>query len=333
MTSRVIQYREALNEALREEMRRDPLVICFGEGIAERGGSFQVTKGLLEEFGPRRVMDTPISESAIAGACVGAGMVGTRPVGEILFVDFTTLTMDMLANQAAKLNFMTGGNARVPMVLRTQGGCGNGLAAQHSQSLEAWYFHIPGLSVIMPSCPYDAKGLLKSAIRTDEPVVFIEHKRLYSLKGEVPEEEYTVSIGKGDVKREGKDVTILAYSMMVDVALQASRQLSAEGIEAEVVDPRTLVPMDYDLILGSVRKTGRLVIVQEACRRGGVGAEIAAYVAEHAFDYLDAPIVRAAGLNIPVPYNKSLEDLCVPQVKDVVGAVRKVCGKADTQVR
>ncbi len=325
MSKREIQYNEALNEALREEMRRDPLVFCFGEGVAERGGSFKVTKGLLEEFGPKRVLDTPISEIGISGGCVGAAIIGARPVGEIMFVDFMTLTMDMVVNQAAKYNFMTGGSGKVPMVLRTQGGCGDGLAAQHSQSLEAWFFHIPGLKVVMPSTPYDAKGLLKSAIRDDEPVIFIEHKKLYFHKGEVPEEEYLIPLGKGDIKREGKDVTIFAYSLMVSVALAAAEELGKEGIEAEVVDPRSLVPMDYNLILESVKKTGRLVIAQEACRRGGVGAEIAAFVNENAFDHLDAPIVRAAGLNIPIPYNVKLGQACIPQSEDIIEAVRKVC--------
>ena len=324
MGEREIRYREALNEALREEMRRDPLVFCFGEGVAERGGSFLVTSGLLEEFGPQRVLDTPISEMAIAGGCVGAAIVGARPVGEILFIDFMTLTMDMVVNQAAKYNFMTGGNGKVPMVLRTQGGCGKGLAAQHSQSLEAWFFHIPGLKVVMPSTPYDAKGLLKSAIRDDDPVIFIEHKRLYAQKGVVPEEEYLIPIGKGNIKRAGKDVTVFAYSLMVDVALAAAAELAKEGVEVEIIDPRSLVPMDYDLILESVKKTGRLVIVQEACRRGGVGAEIAAFVAENAFDYLDAPIVRAAGLNLPIPYNIHLQELCIPRPEDVITAIKKV---------
>ena len=325
MAARQIQYREALNEALREEMRRDPSVFCFGQGVAEQGGVFQVTKGLFQEFGPQRVLDTPISEMAISGGCVGAAIVGARPVGEILFIDFMTLTMDMVANQAAKYDFMTGGSGAVPMVLRTQGGCGDGLAAQHSQSLEAWFFHIPGLVVVMPSTPHDAKGLLKSSIRDDRPVIFIEHKKLYFHKGEVPEEEYLIPLGKGEVKREGKDVTIFAYSLMVSVALSAAETLAKEGIEAQVIDPRSLVPMDYDLVLESVRKTGRLVIVQEACRRGGVGAEIAAFVNEHAFDDLDAPIVRAAGLQIPIPYNLKLGAACIPQADDVVQAVRKVC--------
>ena len=322
---RKIQYREALNEALHEEMHRDPLVFCFGEGVAERGGSFLVTKGLLEQFGPQRVLDTPISEIAISGGCVGAAIVGARPVGEILFVDFMTLVMDMVVNQAAKYNFMTGGNGSVPMVLRTQGGCGKGLAAQHSQSLEAWFFHIPGLKVVMPSMPYDAKGLLKSAIRDDDPVIFIEHKKLYFNKGEVPEQEYLIPIGKGDIKRQGKDVTIFAYSLMVHVALEAAEELAKEGLDAEIIDPRSLVPMDYDLILESIKKTGRLVIVQEACRRGGVGAEIAAFVNENAFDYLDAPIVRVAGLNIPIPYNTKLQESCIPRPEDIIKAVRKVC--------
>ncbi len=323
--TREIQYRQALNEAMFEEMRRDPLVFTYGEGIAERGGSFRVTEGLLDEFGPMRVKDTPISESIIAGAAVGAAIVGTRPVAEILFVDFTALSMDQLVNQAAKYRFMVGGRGKVPMVLRTQGGSGKGLAAQHSQSLEAWFCHTPGLKVVMPSTAYDAKGLLKTAIRDDDPVIFIEHKLLYFTGGEVPEEEYTVPFGEADVKRTGSDVTIVAWSLMVHKALEAAEQLAAEGIEAEVVDPRTLVPLDINAICTSVRKTNRLVIVHEACKRGGFGGDIAARVMERAFDDLDAPIERVAGKNTPMPFNTELEQASIPQVQDIVTTCQRVC--------
>ena len=240
--SRVIMYREALNEALREEMQRDPTVFIMGEGIAERGGSYKVTVGLVDEFGPKRVIDTPISEASFTGAGVGAAITGMRPIVEILFIDFTSLVMDQIINQAAKYKFMTGGKGRVPMVLRTQGGVGNGLAAQHSQSLEALFYHIPGLKVVMPSTPYDAKGLIKSAIRDDDPVIFIEHKLLYMTEGEVPEGEYTIELGKGDIKREGKDATLIAWSGMIPRSLAAVEKLAQEGIDVEVVDPRTLVP-------------------------------------------------------------------------------------------
>ena len=323
--SRTIQYYTALNEALREEMRRDPLVFCFGEGVAERGGSFRVTEGLLAEFGPRRVLDTPISESVIAGAATGAAMVSTRPVAEILFIDFITLAMDQLVNQAAKYKFMSGGRGNIPMVLRTQGGGGKGLAAQHSQSLEAWFFHVPGLKVIMPATPYDAKGLLKTAIRDNDPVIFIEHKLLYFLKGEVQEEEYTIPIGKADIKRHGKDVTLVTYSLMVYRALKSAEVLAKKGVDVEVIDLRTLVPLDKETILNSVRKTGRLVIVHEACKRGGIGAEITALVMEEAFDYLDTPIQRIAGLNTPIPFNAKLEKACIPQEEDIVNGVMDIC--------
>jgi len=293
--SRVIMYREALNEGIREEMQRDSTVFVMGEGIGERGGSYKVTVGLIDEFGPKRVMDTPISEASFTGAGVGAAITGMRPIVEILFVDFTALIIDQIANQAAKYKFMTGGKGRVPMVLRTQGGVGKGLAAQHSQSLEALFYHIPGLKVVMPSTPYDAKGLIKSAIRDDDPVIFIEHKSLYMAKGEVPEEEYTIELGKGDVKRAGKDATIIAWSGMIPKALAAAEKLAEDGIDVEVVDPRTLVPMDKDLIIESVKKTEHAVIAQEAVRRGGVASDIASFIQEKAFDYLDAPIEIVAG--------------------------------------
>jgi pyruvate/2-oxoglutarate/acetoin dehydrogenase E1 component len=323
---RKIMYRDALNEGLREEMRRDASVFCMGVGIAERGGSYKVTVGLLDEFGPKRVVDTPISEASFTGAAVGAAITGMRPVVEILFVDFTLLVLDQVMNQAAKYNFMTGGKGRVPMVLRTQGGAGNGLAAQHSQSLEALYYHIPGLKLAVPSTPYDAKGLLKSAIRDDDPVIFMEHKLLYMAEGAVPEGEYTIEFGRGEIKRPGSHVTVVAWSNMVPRALAAATTLAAEGIEVEVVDPRTLVPLDKELILESVRKTEHVVIVQEAVRRGGVASDIASIIHEEAFDYLDAAIGIVAGRNTPIPFNLKLEQICVPQEADIVAGVKKVLG-------
>jgi pyruvate/2-oxoglutarate/acetoin dehydrogenase E1 component len=322
---RVLMYRDALNEALAEEMRRDASVFVMGEGIAERGGSYKVTAGLFAEFGPRRVLDTPIAEASFTGAGVGAAITGMRPVIEILFVDFAMLVLDQIVNQAAKVRFMTGDQGTVPLVLRTQGGSGNRLAAQHSQSLEAIFYHIPGLKVVMPSTPYDAKGLLKSAIRDGDPVVFIEHKRLYMTKGAVPEGDYTVPLGTGDVKRQGRDVTIVAWSYMVGLALAAAGRLSAEGIDVEVVDPRSLVPLDKTLILESVRKTRRLMVVQEAVRRGGVGSDIASLVQEEAFPRPTVPIRILAGRNTPIPYSHGLEDACVPCTEDIVQTAREMC--------
>jgi acetoin:2,6-dichlorophenolindophenol oxidoreductase subunit beta len=324
VASQEMMYREALNEALKEEMRRDKSVFVMGEGIAERGGSYKVTVGLLEEFGKNRVIDTPISENGFTGAGVGAALTGMRPVVEILFVDFSLLVLDQIINQAAKFKFMSGGTISVPMVLRTQGGVGNGLAAQHSQSLEALFYHIPGLKVVMPSDAYDAKGLLKSAIRCDDPVIFIEHKLLYMNKGPVPEEEYTIPLGQAKIKRKGKDLTIIAWSGMVPKALEAAELLAKEGIDAEVVDPRTLVPLDKETILESVRKTEHVLIVQEAVRRGGVGSDISSIIQEEAFDYLDSPIKILAGLNIPCPFNLNLEGLIIPQVADIVDAAKEV---------
>jgi len=320
---RTVLYREALNEALREEMRRDASVFLMGEGIAERGGSYKVTVGLLSEFGPGRVIDTPISEASFVGAGAGAAIAGMRPVVEILFVDFALLAMDQICNQAAKFKFMTGGKGRVPLVIRTQGGAGNGLAAQHSQSLEALFYHIPGLRVVVPSDAYDAKGLLKTAIRLDDPVVFLEHKSLYLTSGEVPAEEYLIEFGKGRIRREGHDATVIAWSNMIPRSLAAADRLAGEGIEVEVVDPRTLVPLDLDLILGSVRKTEHVVIVQEAVRRGGVASDIASRIQAEAFDYLDAPVEIVAGLDTPIPFNLNLEKACVPQEEDIIQAVKR----------
>ena len=321
---REIMYREALNEALIEEMARDNKVFIMGEGIAERGGSYKVTVGLREQFGARRVFDTPISENGFTGAGVGAALTGMRPVVEILFIDFTMLVLDQIINQAAKFRFMSGNTARVPLVVRTQGGVGNGLAAQHSQSLEAIFYHIPGLRVVMPSTPYDAKGLLKAAIRCDDPVIFIEHKLLYMNKGEVPEEEYIISLGEADIKKEGTDLTIVAWSGMIPKVMDATEILSKEGISAEVVDPRSLVPLDKLTIINSVKKTEHVLIVQEAVRRGGVGSDISSIIQEEAFDYLDAPVIILGGLNTPCPFNLNLEKVVIPQVDDIVRAAKEV---------
>jgi len=319
-----IMYREALNRGLFEEMRRDPTVFVMGEGIAERGGSYKVTEGLLKEFGATRVLDTPISEASFTGMGVGAALAGARPVVEILFVDFTTLIMDPIINQAAKYEFMSGGQGKVPMVLRTQGGAGNGLAGQHSQSLEALFYHIPGLKVVMPATPYDACGLLKAAIRDDDPVIFIEHKLLYMTKGEVPEADYVVPLGLADVKREGTAATLISYSHMTLKCLEAAEVLAQKGVAVEVVDLRTLTPLDRVTILESVRKTGKAVVVHEACKRGGIGGDIAAMLMEEAYDDLDGPVKRICGLNTTVPYNLNLEKACVPQVADIVQGVLEV---------
>lgn len=323
--TREITYAEAIREALRQEMRRDERVFLIGEDIGIYGGAFGVTYGLLEEFGEERVRDTPISEQTIAGAAIGAALIGMRPVAEIMFMDFVTLAMEQLVNQAAKLHFMFGGKAKVPMVLRTPAGSGTGAAAQHSQSLEAWFVHVPGLKVVMPSTPYDAKGLLISAIRDDNPVIFVEHKLLYKTKGPVPEEEYTIPLGVADVKREGSDVTIVATSIMVRRALAAAEKLAQEGIEAEVIDPRTLKPLDTETIISSVMKTGRALIVHEAPKTCGFGAEVSARITEgEAFFYLDAPVRRLAGMDVPIPYNPKLERGVVPQEEDIIKAVREL---------
>jgi len=303
-------------------MQRDERVFLLGEDLGIYGGAFGVTYGLLEEFGKERVRDTPISEAAIAGGATGAALAGMRPVAEIMFMDFLTLAMGQIVNQAAKNHFMFGGRAKVPMVLRTPEGSGTGAAAQHSQSLEAWFVHVPGLKVVMPSTPYDAKGLLISAIRDDNPVIFVEHKLLYNVKGDVPEEEYAVPLSQSEVKREGQDVTVVATSIMVQRALAAAEVLAREGIEVEVVDPRTVKPCDYETITRSVIKTGKVLIVHEACKTGGFGGEVAARIVEgEAFYYLDAPIRRLAGLDIPIPYNRNLERHAVPQEEDIIREV------------
>src|SRR5437588_8557999 len=327
--TRVLTYAEALNEALREEMRRDPRVFVMGEDVAVWGGGgvFGVTRGLVEEFGPQRVRDTPISEEAIAALAVGAAVAGARPVAEFMYADFMGLAMEPIVNQAAKIRYMFGGKASVPVVFRAQEGAGRGNAAQHSQSLEAWFGHIPALKVVTPSTPADAKVLLKSAIRDDNPVVFLEHKVLYFAKGPVPEGDYTVPLGVADVKREGKHVTVVGVHTMVGKALKAAEQLAEEGIELEVIDPLTLVPLDEQTIIDSVKKTGRLIVTHEAYTRGGYGAEIISRVVNSAFDYLDAPPQRVCARDVPVPYNATLETAALPQVEDLVAAARALVNK------
>ncbi len=327
--ARHITYAEALNEALREEMRRDSNVFLMGEDIVAwgTGGTFAVTRKLAAEFGTERVRDTPISEQAIVATAVGAAAAGVRPVVEIMYVDFIGLAMEPIVNQAAKLRYMFGGQTRVPLVIRAPQGAGRGNGAQHSQNLEAWFCHIPGLKVVTPSTPYDAKGLLKTAIRDDNPVIFLENKVLYFVKGPVPQTEYTIPLGVADVKRPGRDVTVVAVHLMVRKALEAAERLAAEGIELEIIDPRTLVPLDQAAIVASVRKTGRLIVTHEAHRNGGYGAEMALRVVEAAFDYLDAPPVRVCGKDTPIAYNGTLEAASLPQVEDLVAAARALVYK------
>jgi pyruvate dehydrogenase E1 component beta subunit len=320
-----ITMREAISQALREEMYRDERVFIMGEEVGVWGGTYAVTRGFLDEFGEKRVRDTPIAEGVIVGAAIGAAIAGLRPVAELMTINFAFLAMDQIVNHAAKLHYMFNGQIRCPMVIRTVGGGGRQLAATHSQSPDVVFAHFPGLKVVAPGTPADAKGLLKSAIRDEDPVFFIEHATLYQLRGEVPDdEEYLVPIGVSDVKREGKDVTIVSYSKMLQTSLQAAEQLSKEGIEAEVIDLRTLRPLDVLPVVQSVQKTNRLVVVEEGWRSYGVGAEIAARVMERAFDYLDAPVRRVAQIEVPLPYNRRLEQMALPQVEDVVRAVYDV---------
>ena len=322
---RRITYREALREALREEMRRDSSVFLLGEDIGRHwGGAFKVTDGLAQEFGDERVRDTPISESAIIGAGVGAAITGMRPVAEIMFGDLTALAMDQIANQAAKIRYMFGGQASCPLIIRTPFGAGVNIASHHSQSLEAWFMHVPGLQVAVPSTPYDAKGLLKTAIRGSNPVFFCEHKLLYPVEGDVPEEEYTLPFGVAELKRKGSDVTVVATMYMVHKALNASVELEKEGLSAEVIDLRTLTPLDKKAIVDSVKKTGRLVIVSEDCKTGGVSAEIASIIAEEAIDYLDAPTKRVTGADTPIPFSPPLEQYVIPNEKAIIKAVKEV---------
>jgi acetoin:2,6-dichlorophenolindophenol oxidoreductase subunit beta len=317
-----------VNEALAEELRRDPTVFIMGEDVAEAGTPFKVMSGLVEEFGPERVIDSPISEAGISGIGLGAAMTGMRPVVDIMFGDFLTLVMDQVANQAAKIHYMSGGRLKAPLTIRTTLGATRRSAAQHSQSLHAWVAHVPGLKVVVPSTPYDAKGLLKSAIRDDNPVVFFEDKMMFATKGPVPEEEYTLPLGVADVKREGEDLTIVATSSMVYVALEAAELLEQEGVSAEVVDPRTLVPLDRETLVASVTKTGRALVVDEGHTSYGVSAELAAVLADEAFWHLDAPVKRLAALDVPIPFSPVLEDETVPTPERVLEVAKALVGKA-----
>ncbi len=327
-------YQQAIRQALREEMARDPTVFIMGEDVGLHGGAFGVTKGLFEEFGPQRVRNTPISENTIVGAGLGAALTGMRPVVEIMFADFAALAFDQIVNQAAKVRYMFGGQCKAPLVIRLpQGGLSwKSAAAHHAQSLEAWYVHTPGLVVVFPSTPHDAKGLLKAAIRDDNPVVYIEHKALYSFTGQdfgelsraAPDGEYIIPLGQADVKRTGRDATVVAAGYMVHFALEAADKLAKEGIEVEIIDPRTLKPLDEEALYASVRKTHRAVVVQEACKTAGVAAEWGMLIYENCFDWLDAPVVRVAGEDVPIPYANSLESRVWPRADDIAQAVRKV---------
>jgi pyruvate dehydrogenase E1 component beta subunit len=329
MSEREISYAEAIREAMDLAMAHDERVILFGEDVGLYGGAFGVSEGLFQKYGPARVLDTPISEAGIAGLATGAALTGMRPIAEIQFMDFITLSMEQLVLQAAKLRFMLGGKVSVPFVLRTPAGAGTGAAAQHSESLENWFVHVPGLKVVMPATPADAKGLLLAAVEDPNPVIFVEHKLLYKTKGPVPEGYYTTPLSKSDCKRTGSDVTIIATSLMVARALEAATILAQEGISAEVMDPRTLKPLDAQPLIDSVCKTGRVLIVHEACKTGGFGGELAAIIAESdAFDYLDAPIRRLAGLDMPVPYNRELERRMIPQVEGIVEMARRLVREA-----
>ena len=323
---RVITYRDALREAIREEMQRDERVFLLGEDIAGYGGTYAVSKGLFEEFGEKRVRDTPLAEEVITGAAIGAAMNGLRPILEIMTINFSLLASDMIINNAAKFHYMFGGQPQVPLVIRTPGGGGAQRGAQHSQMLESLYAHIPGLKVVMPATPYDAKGMLKSAVRDPDPVIVIEHELLYNLKGEVPDEgvEYTVPLNRGEIRREGRHVTIISFSRMLHLALQAAEELAKEGIEAEVIDLRSIRPIDIDLLVDSVKKSNRVVVAEEGWKYYGTGQGIASLLYEFAFDYLDAPIQHVNGADVPMPYSKTLERAALPKKDDVVKAVKAI---------
>ena len=322
-------YSEAIRLAMTEEMRKDENIFIIGEDIGIYGGTFGVTKGMIDEFGEERIKDAPISEAAIVGAAAGAAVTGMRPIVELPFLDFITIGMDALVNQAAKMRYMFGGNEKVPMVVRLPGGSGTGAAAQHSQNLEAWFCHVPGLKVVAPSTPNDAKGLLKSSIRDDNPVVFIESKLLYNTTGMVEEDpEFTIPLGKADIKLEGSDISLITYGRMLKKALIVAKELAKENIYIEVIDLRTLAPLDKDTIIQSVKKTGRAIIVHEAVKTGGFGGEIVATIAESdAFDFLKAPIIRIAGVDIPIPHNKELEKAAVPSEKDIKAGIYRLLNK------
>lgn len=320
----VITYREALNHALREELRRDPKVFLIGEEIGLYQGAYKVTQGLLEEFGPKRVWDTPISEAGFSGIAIGAAMCGLRPVVEMMTFNFAIVALDQIVNHAAKILYMSGGQFPVPLVIRGPGGPGSQVGAQHSQSMEAYFYHVPGLKVVRPATPRDAKGLLKSAIRDQNPVIFIESELLYNVKGEVPDEEYTIPLGVAEVARPGTDLTLVAYSRQLHLALDVAEELAKEGISVEVIDPRTLRPMDKPTILASVRKTHHAIVLEAGAGFAGMGAEIAAIIQEEAFDHLDHPVERVTGANAPMPYARNLELAKVPSKEKVLAAVRKV---------
>ena len=321
----VITMRDALNDALREELARDPNVFLMGEEVAEYQGAYKVTRGLLEEFGAKRIIDSPITELGFAGLGVGAAMVGLRPIIEFMTFNFSILAADQMVNSAAKMLYMSGGQYKIPIVFRGPGGSAYQVSSQHSQAMESWYAYFPGLKVVMPSTPADAKGLLKSSIRDDDPVIFIEQERMYGMKGEVPDDEdFMIPLGVAEVKREGADATIVARSLMVPTALKAAEELEKEGINCEVIDPRTIRPLDIDTIITSVQKTNRVVIAEESHPFCGVGAEIAAQIQERAFDYLDAPVKRVSGVDVPMPYAKNLEQLAIPDVPHIVAAVKEV---------
>ena len=324
---RELTFAQAVREALAEEMRRDPSVCIFGEDVAEAGTPFKVLSGLVEEFGTGRVIDAPISEAGFSGLGVGAAMTGMRPVVDIMFGDFLGLAMDQIANQAAKVHYMSGGKLKAPIVFRTTMGATRRSAAQHSQSLHAWVSHVPGLHVAVPSTPYDAKGLMKAAIRSDGPVVFFEDKMMYKLKGPVPGEEYVIPFGQADVKRAGEDITLVATSSMVQVALGAAAMLQEIGLSAEVIDPRTMVPLDKPTLIESARKTSRAIVIDEGYESYGVTAEMASVIAEGAFYYLDAPVRRMGAMDVPVPFSPVLEDLTVPTEETVFEAARALCGR------
>lgn len=327
--TRELTFGEAIREALAEELRRDPHVFMIGEDIAEAGTTFKVLSGLVDEFGPQRILDSPISEPGITGLGVGAAMTGLRPVVDIMFGDFVGLIMDQMVNQAAKTHYMSGGKLKVPMVLRTTMGAGRRSAAQHSQSLHAWLSHIPGLKVVVPSTPYDAKGLMKSAIRDDNPVVVFEDKMMYrTVKGPVPEGDYTIPLGVADIKRAGDDITLVATSSMVHVALEAAQHLAESGVSAEVVDPRTLAPLDTATLINSARKTSRAIVIDEGYEQYGVTAELVTVIAEGAFYDLDAPVRRIGAMQVPIPFSPALEDLTIPNVQQVVALARTLCGRA-----
>jgi pyruvate dehydrogenase E1 component beta subunit len=321
----VMTMRDALNQALREELARDQSVFLMGEEVAEYQGAYKVTRGLLEEFGPKRVIDTPITELGFAGLGVGAAMVGLRPIVEFMTFNFSILATDQIINSAAKMLYMSGGQFKIPIVFRGPGGSAYQVSSQHSQAIESWFAYFPGLKVVMPSTPADAKGLLKSAIRDDDPVIFIEQERMYGMKGEVPEDEdFSIPLGVAEIKREGTDATIVARSLMVPVALKAAEELAKDGVSCEVIDPRTIRPLDIKTIVASVKKTNRVVIAEESHPFAGVGAEISAEINERAFDYLDAPVKRVSGVDVPMPYAKNLERLAVPDVEEIIAAVRAV---------